>query len=224
MAGESLAKAQIINLDNQGSVDCMFNPEQYSFLKVNRWGQGDSMGRNLPHLEFAAGAPAILQMRLFFDTYTAATDPQSAEDVRTKYTNKLWDLMMVDERLKDAKSGKSRPPKVRFQWGRAWTFDAVITRLAQSFTLFTSTGTPVRAVVDVTFQQIKDEGILPRQNPTSGGTGTQRAWVVREGDTLGWIAYSEYGDATVWRRLADANHLREVRRLMPGMVLEIPNG
>src|SRR5918912_1662731 len=149
---ESLAKAQIISLENQHSIECLFNPEQYSFEKVNRWGGGDSMGRNIPHMEFAAGAPTVLQMRLFFDTYTVAKDPQSAKDVRKQYTDAVWQLMLVDERLKDPKSGKSRPPKVRFQWGKAWSFDAVITRIAQSFTLFTSTGTPVRAILDVKFQ------------------------------------------------------------------------
>jgi nucleoid-associated protein YgaU len=46
---------------------------------------------------------------------------------------------------------------------------------------------------------------------------------VSEGDTLGWIASREFGDSTQWRRIAEANHLQDVRELRPGMVLVIPN-
>jgi nucleoid-associated protein YgaU len=49
-------------------------------------------------------------------------------------------------------------------------------------------------------------------------------WTVAEGDTLGWIAFKSYGDTASWRRIADANRLRDVRRLTPGAVLVIPNG
>jgi nucleoid-associated protein YgaU len=81
----------------------------------------------------------------------------------------------------------------------------------------------VRATLDVAFQQIKDENLFPKQNPTSGGVGGERVWTVKEGDTLAWIAYSEYGDSGQWRLIADANHLLRVRALRPGTVLEIPN-
>ncbi len=171
----------------------------------------------MPQLEFGGGQPATLQMQLFFDTYA------EGKDVRKEYTDSIWQLMMVDQALKDPKNKKGRPPKVRFQWGSAWSFDAVITSVNQKFTLFLSDGTPVRATLDVTFQQIKDEALLPPQNPTSGGVGGERVWVVNEGDTLAWIAYKEYGDANQWRLIADANRLTQVRRLVPGTVLEIPN-
>ena len=219
MDGASLAHAKIINLDGGGSpIECMFNPKEYSFSKRNQWTAGKSKGSNMPQLEFGGGQPATLQMQLFFDTYAAG------EDVRKKYTDAIWQLMMVDPKLKDSKTKKSRPPKVRFQWGSAWTFDAVITSITQKFTLFNSHGTPVRATLDIAFQQIKDESLFPKQNPTSGGVGGERVWIVSEGDTLAWIAYKEFGDSSQWRRIADANRLTQVRRLTPGTVLEIPNG
>lgn len=219
MNSASLAHAVIINRDGGNThIPCMFNPKEYSFSKSNQWAPGRGKGQNMPQLEFGSGQPATLQMQLFFDTYAAG------EDVRKKYTDAIWKLMMVDPKLKDPKTHKSRPPKVCFQWGSAWTFDAVITSISQKFTLFLHDGTPVRATLDVTFQQIQDESLLPKQNPTSGGVGGERVWIVNEGDTLAWIAYKEYGDSTQWRRIADANRLTQVRRLAPGTVLEIPNG
>ena len=73
-------------------------------------------------------------------------------------------------------------------------------------------------------EQVKDDAQLAPQNPTSGGLGGERFWTVVEGDTLQWIAYKEYGDATRWRAIADANNLPAVRHLEPGTTLVIPNG
>jgi hypothetical protein len=218
MSTTSLAKAVIINLDNAiDRIECMFNPAEYTFTKQNTWTQGGNAGRDLPQIEFSTGQPATLQMQLFFDTYT------QRQDVRDKYTDRIWALLLVDEKLRDQKSGKARPPLVRFQWGRSWTFDAVITSIAQRFTLFLDDGTPVRATLDVSFQQIKDTRQLKPQNPTSGGVGGEQAWTVGAGDSLLSIAYQVYGDPNRWRLIADKNRLTNVRELPPGLVLEIPN-
>lgn len=217
MSDTTLAKASIINLDKGGSpLPCMFNPKEYTFAKTNNWKRGQTSGANVPPLEFSGGQPATLAMQLVFDTY------ETGDDVRKKYTDAIWTLMMVDPSLKDKKNKKGRPPRVRFQWGRSWSFDAVIVSITQKFTLFLPQGTPVRATLDVSFQQIKDEGLYPAQNPTSGGDGSERVWTVRDGDTLAWIAHQEYGDSNYWRAIADANGLEQVRTLTPGRVLLIP--
>jgi hypothetical protein len=215
----SLAKAAILNIDAGGPpIRCMFNPKEYAFSKSNSWRQGDTKGSNVPPIEFQSGTPATLTLQLLFDTYATGAD------VRTEYTDALWKLMQVDQKLKDKKNNKGRPPFIRFQWGKTWSFEGVIERPGQKFTLFLPDGTPVRAVVDMTIKQSRDESLYPRQNPTSGGVDTVRLWTVQEGDTLAWIAFKEYGDPTRWRPIADANQLSRVRRLRPGTVLEIPGG
>lgn len=218
MTATSLAKALIINLDGGGTrIPCLFNPTEYTFSKQNSWVQGQTSGKDMPTLEFSSGMPAVLQMQLFFDTYAEKTD------VRADYTDAIWSLMAIDPSLKDSKTQRSRPPMVRFQWGKSWSFDAVITSITQRFTLFLDDGTPVRATLDVTFQQVKDSRQLRPQNPTSGGDGGERVWTVSAGDTLAWVAFKMYGDSTRWRPIAEANRLPSIRRLTPGTVLVIPN-
>src|SRR6266498_2257597 len=169
MSDTGMAKAVIINLDTDKAgeqpIRCMFNPKEYSFTKQNKWAEGKNAPKNMPAMEFGGGQPATLQMQLFFDTYAAR------EDVRGKYTDAIWELMLLDK----------------------------------------------------TFQQIEDTKQLRPQNPTSGGVGGERVWRVNAGDTLAWIAYQEYGDSTLWRPIADANRLTNVRRLTPGTMLVIPN-
>jgi predicted secreted protein len=222
MSGSGFAKAQIVKLDKQGKacdhIDVKFNPKELTFSKQNNWKQANNPKTNIPDCEFSGGGAATLKVQLFFDTYA------EREDVRKKYTDKIYQLTQVDPTLTDKKNKKGRPPTVRFQWGSTIGFDGVITTVGQRFTLFLpDDGTPVRAVMDITFSQVKDELFYPPQNPTSGGVGGERVWTVKAGDTLAWIAFSEYNNPTEWRRIADANRLYHVRRLTPGMMLLIPN-
>ena len=216
-------KAVIMNLDTGQRFECYFNPKEYTVDKQNHWSSEQVATTNMPQVVFGGGHAATMQMQLVFDTYAQADGGETARDVRRVYTEAIWQMMVVDESLRDERNERGRPPFVRFMWGTTWSFNAVITNIRQRFTLFASNGTPVRAVLNITFQQIEDEQALPSQNPTSGGIGGQRLWRVQEGDTLAWIAFREYGAATDWRRIADANRLTNVRRLTPGTVLVVPH-
>ncbi len=226
MQNVQLEKALIKSDEANVKLTCHFNPNAYTFDKKNNWPVDEKAGSNLPQHKFGGGSPATLTMELMFDTYSEAKNGK-AEDVRVKYTDHLWKLMLVNPKLKklvDKKTKKGRPPQVKFVWGKTWAFDGVITSLSLKFTLFLPDGTPVRATANVTFQQSRDEVLVPKQNPSSGGLGGDRVWAVIEGDTLGWIAHQEYGDTSMWRLIAEANQLDHVRRLVPGTTLVIPNG
>ncbi len=205
-------------------VECLFNPKEYTFAKTNSWPKNQKGGANQPVVTFGGGNPATLSMDLMFDTYQNARHKGTPKDVRTAYINNLWKMMYVDDKAKDKKKNKQAPPpKVLFTWGKAWSFEAVMTSLSVTFTLFLSDGTPVRATARVAFQQVKDSKDLP-QNPTSGGLGGERVRTVEEGDRLDLIAFEEYGDTSQWRRIASANSISNPRDLRPGSILVIPNG
>lgn len=209
-------KARILPLEGDRTpIPCLFNPKEYTISRSNSWSVPPAKGENLGEYEFGGGNPAQMTLQLLFDTF------EDGVDVRNRYTSKIWKLMRVNPQLKDNKSGKGRPPRVQFQWGDVG-FEAVIVSISQKFILFKDDGVPVRATLDVSFQQIKDENSWEGQNPTSGGLGGGRQVTVMEGDTLTAIAYNEYGDSNKWRAIADANRLTSVRRLRPGTVLELP--
>ena len=219
-----LAKAKITNLVTNEAVTCMFNPQEYTFTKNNTWTRRAVKGANVANVEFGGGEPGTLDLQLLFDTYEAHTAGQlsvaAGDDVR-RYTKGLWDIMKVSDQNRNATTGKGEPPKCRFEWGSLWSFEAVITKISQRFTLFAADGTPLRAILDVSFMQIKDEGQYPRQNPTSGGSPGEHLRTVREGETLAGIAYEEYRDPTVWRHIAATNGIDDPRRLRSGQVLII---
>lgn len=200
-------------------ITCLFNPKEYTLSKQNDWSppQGAST-QDLPKLNFSGGKPASLQIQLFFDTY------ETGKDV-TIYTQKLWQLMMIDPTLEDLGSTKGRPPRVLFQWGPTKFFTAVITSLNQKVTLFLPNGMPVRATLDVTFLQVDPIEPTMSQESTSIAGGGRQVLKTSAGDTLAGIAHRMLGDARRWRDIADANkhRLTNLRHLVPGMDLVIPN-
>lgn len=209
-----MEKAKIVNLDTKEEVECLFNPNEYTFEKNNKWNEKGIKGENVPNLEFGGGSSAKLSMQLFLDSSTTGGDVRDT-------TKKIRKLMDIDESAKDMTTVKGRPPMVEFHWGKIWTFKAVITSLTEKCTLFRDDGVPVRATLDISFLQAKEGGTFPAQNPTTIGTSGYKWWVVKEGDSIDWIAFHEYGDSSLWRYIADTNDLDDPGRLRPGQVLAI---
>lgn len=214
-----LVKATIRNLDTNEELKCMFNPTKYSFAKTVGWGTKDGQsgrGLNIPPLEFTGGEAATVTLNLFFDT-TA-----TGEDVRNVYTNKLWDLALINPDKIDPKKKTGRPPYCMFEWGKSWSFEAVVTSITQTFTMFLEDGTPVRATVDLALKQSRDSGRFPAQNPTSGGIAGHKTHIVEQRETLDLIAAREYGQSRYWRHIAESNAISDPMRVRPGTVLTLP--
>jgi nucleoid-associated protein YgaU len=211
----ALEKATISGESVDITVDCLFNPEEYTLARTNTWEIKMVKGKNIPEVTFGGGQPATLKMKLFFDTFAEGTDVR-------KHTEGLWKLMRIDESSKNPKTKKGEPPRVVFTWGQCWSFEAVIESLSQTFILFLESGVPVRSTVDITFKQVQDEMQFAGTNPTSGGGEPHRVHVVQAGERLDWIAYQEYGDPTLWRHIAEENNLIRPHQLRPGQKLVIP--
>jgi hypothetical protein len=217
----NLVPAQIYEVDENReevlggiSVSCMFNPFEYSVSKSNTYQEKPKNQANIPQGEFFKAGAQTLRLVLVFDTYEAK------EDV-SRTTSQLWDFMATKSQTPAKQNEKVTPPMVAFEWG-VFRFVAYITSMTQKFTLFDSTGTPVRANVDITFTQYTDFKDYSYQNPSSGGGAIETIWRVVAGDRLDTIAAEAYNDATKWRLIAERNHIINPLVLKPGQHLSIP--
>jgi len=213
----SLTKATITNLFNKEKLTCLFNPGEYTIAKQNNWQAKGVVGKNVPKVDFTGGGARSMTVELMFDVFE---DP--AGDVRT-YTDKLWDMTMIDPNQKNTKTNKARPPHVLFQWGENWHFRAAITNLSIRFTLFRSNGVPVRALATVTLMEATDDTQQKGTNPTSRAEPGLKRRLVRPRDTLATISHEEYGSPNYWREIAEANGIDDPQGLQPGQLLGIPN-
>jgi nucleoid-associated protein YgaU len=210
-------------------ITVLFNPTSYSVGKEVEWkppepptdeSESQKAARtqrrvNAPGLEFKGGESRVLTLDLFFDvTETTLVDGKPVVDVR-EITNHVVALTRIEP-----KQGK--PPVCLVQWGSApvgsdFPFKGVVTNLKQDFTLFRSTGEPVRAKLSATFTEF-----LPPQEDllqTDPELTTRR---VARGDSLQALAADIYRDPALWRVIAEANNLDDPRRLAVGQTLTIP--
>lgn len=121
---------------------------------------------------------------------------------------------------------QTNPPTLTFQWGPpmiGFMYDVIINNCSISYTRFTPTGIPIRALVTLSMEQQPSELANLPTNPTSGGQPGRRTHVIKSGDTLQSIATAYYGRPAVWRRVAEVNRMTNPARLRPGRIVYLPN-
>jgi hypothetical protein len=213
-----LEKAKIINTKTMEPFTVLFNPEQYTLDRKNNFAQITVHGLSSPLLQFSHGELKTLQMELFFDsrekhTVGTVTRTQVNSDVRD-VVDKFLALMDINGEL-------HAPPVLLFTWGPSLNFRCVLASASQQYTMFHERGYPLRAKLNVNFQEYTNGEMEARQvnRQTADYTKTHQ---VAEGDTLAGIAQTEYGDPGLWRPIALRNGLDDPRDLSVGSKLVIP--
>lgn len=213
----SLEKAVVFNTVTGDRHEVMFNPEEYSINQDNNYASMGIPGLSGPLLQFVHGNARTLEMELFFDTYeenrrgSAVVNPAES-DVRDQ-VRKFVGLLEIEP-------STHAPPVVEFRWG-SLHFRGVLTRASQKFTMFLPSGVPVRAKVQVSFQEyinseLEDTGI---RRETVDYTKRHQLLV---NETLSSIAAREYDDPELWRPIAAYNGIDNPAKLIPGTWLAIP--
>lgn len=190
-----------------------FNPKELTMTKSASWGHdkhSNNKSSGTPH--FTGPEPGKLTLEMFFD---ASEKPDNSVKKRVDA------LMECCVPTKDSLSQqKGSPPWVVFRWGELSSFTGYVKSVSAKFTLFTSAGMPIRAVCTVNLEEIS--GQPGKTNPTSGGLLPRRVHAVQDGDTLAMLAYREYGDAALWRPLAEVNGIDDPTRLVLGAPVFLP--
>ncbi|WP_067463753.1 CIS tube protein [Actinomadura macra] len=192
-----------------------FNPAQLELSKSANWRYSPAVAtRAGAQVEFLGSEQQGLNLEIFLD----ASDRPGHIRVRDEVEALFSCLRPAPSSLPD----RGSPPWVIFEWGEFTTvrFVAYVRQVSASYTLFSSTGAPVRAVCQVSLEEIPQD--TPGQNPTSGALTARSVHRLVAGDTLQSLAWLEYGDATEWRVIAEANGIDDPMRLAPGRELLLP--
>jgi hypothetical protein len=212
-------------------VNCMFNPEEYTIKKKNKFEVGgtDAAHRNAKNykLEFKSDKiePRTLTLSaLWFDTSEELRSNGAQADVRI-YTDPLFEyveLQSIRGTVFATYPGHLNPPPLAaFEWG-TFRFLGAVTSVKVDYTLFATDGTPIQAKATVSFKEFRHRTAYPNQNPSSGQAKAERHWYVTYGDRLDTIAAETYGDASLWRLLARHNGICDPLDLVPGQKVSLP--
>lgn len=225
--GQSLTKAQLsiyepplglfmILGDKIDDLQLEFNPEQIQVTASADWStQGSSKFSIFRLPQFQGSQPKSLQFTIFLDTslFPSQTTVMEQADLLISCTQ-VTTLSLLDLR--------PSTPWVTFEWGEFSTvkFIGYVQSVSCTFVPINGSGVPTRAKCDVTINELPIP--ILGQNPTSGALEVNRTHRVASGDTLQSLAWREYGDATKWRPIAEANGIDDPMRLTIGQDLLIP--
>ena len=223
----TLLKAQVQRLKPDGTMDggpfpVQFNPSEYTLNKAAQIAEIAVPGLDQPILQFVRGQTETMSLDLFFDTTEDGMGP-GATAVTAK-TDKFYELIKIDR-------DTHAPPILRFMWGQDgfpganfdgnWSsqartngFQCVVESVKQRFTLFSSEGIPVRAVLSVSLREYYSlEDQIERINFNS--PDHTRAHVVQHGDTLAKIAGKGVNRLDTAIKVDGHDRGQEIRRLAP---------
>lgn len=194
-------------------IEFQFNPKELTLTKTAKWKREAAKGAKKSGVpEFLGAEPAKMSVEMFLDA------TRNMDDSVVKAVEKLFSCCVPAAGTTEKQ--KASPPWVRFHWGAVTGFPAHIKTITAKYTLFTPSGTPVRALCTVQLEEMGGE--TSGQNPTSGALAARSIHTIVEGDSLASVAYREYGDPTRWRVLAEANDIDDPMRLTVGAALLVP--
>ena len=213
-----LEKATITNTATGDRIPVLFNPEEYSLKRDVNFAQAAVFGLSAPIIQFVNGNLQTLDMDLLLDTVEAHREgdrvvAQAGSDVREQ-TRKVTDLMNIDP-------ATHAPPVLLFTWA-SLTFTCVLARANQQLLMFLPDGTPVRARLQVTFNEFRNADLEAKEVKRETADYS-KLHVVRVGETLSSIAAQVYGDPLQWRPIAIRNSIDAPAAIGAGRQLVVPS-
>jgi hypothetical protein len=123
-------------------------------------------------------------------------------------------------KLLDIDGDLHAPPVVKVSWA-SLQFRGVLARASQKFIMFLPDGRPVRAKLNVTFNEFIDADREAKEvnRQTADFTKTH---TVAQGETVSGIAARHYENPRLWRPIAIASGIDDPRALAVGQRLQLP--
>src|SRR3954452_19246482 len=208
----ALERATLTNTASGDRVSVLFNPEEYTMSREINYAQAAIPGLSAPLLQFVNGAMQTLEMELLVDSREDHRRVAAGSDVREQ-TGKVLDLMNID-------ATTHAPPPVLFAWG-SFTFTCVLARATQRFIMFRQDGVPIRARVQVTFNEFRNVELEAKEIKRETADYSKRH-TVHQGESIAEIAAVAYGAPALWRPIALRNAIDDPRELALGPRLAIP--
>jgi hypothetical protein len=188
----------------------MFNPntytQKYEVEYQPRQGHGDTGSPQV----FGKIKPQEYTFEFMFDGTGTATDKVAVVDAVEAF------LRVTGKHVGDI----HRPMYLKLSWGSLLS-KCVLKSAEMTYTLFDSTGQPLRAKVKATFAENVEDALRVAEERKNSPDLTH-LHVVAEGEHLSFLAYRYYGDASRYLQVAEFNALKNYRRLSVGQRLAFP--
>jgi hypothetical protein len=194
-----------------GDFVVMFNPNKYALHYEIEYGQRQPSGTSANAPSFSNIKSQELSLEFFIDG-TGVTTGQ-AEDVQQKVDNFLDKAYTYDGKI-------HRNRYLRIIWGTL-VFDCVLKSADITYTLFNSSGKPLRATINGKFLGFVNDELRERTMDKTSPDLTHVRTVPGR-DRLDHMTYQIYKTPDYYIDVAQANNLTTFRKLKTGAQLVFP--
>lgn len=207
------------------------NPSSYTLDRVLNYSYHRGQGFSKSEAVYRDSPPVNLQFEFLFDGTGVVPKPSQLGDIplvgaiaSTLSADKpfvvMEEIKKFDRLVYDYSGKVHRPRQLLMVWGTL-VFSCVLTSVNYRFTLFKPDGTPLRAVAACAFREsVPHAERVRRENASSPDLTHLR--IVKEGDTLPFLAHEIYGNPQLYLEVARANRLVNFRRMRPTTRLSFP--
>lgn len=173
-----LEKAELMPLPGEPGekIEFMYNPTLLTFTRTVDWQseQGNRGISALPKVNFSGVKPYKLTInQVVFDTY------EIRKSVMDEYIKK------IKQGVESPNAQDQRPPVYWLIWGQRKSFPCVMTSLTYKLDMFLSDGTPVRALVDISLQEVEKENLPGNRQPAEADRAGNQSRAAKEQKSRG---------------------------------------
>lgn len=115
-----------------------------------------------------------------------------------------------------------QPNLLRIIWGAGLFFECTLQSATVNYNLFDRTGRALRATISATFLEAPSATALAKIKNFLSSPDVTKTYTVKAGDNIYNLAQSEYGEESFYLQIAQANDLKNYRKLVPGQTLIFP--
>ena len=211
-------------------IDVQFNPAEYQITRTATLSKKHPVGRDpdINKMQVATGNFATLAVSLYFDSITELENggllsrlPKMgdffarAKKPAPEVCKEMATMLKYNEHA-------HAPLKVRFVWGKL-DFIGYVASSAIRYTMFSSSGTPVRAKLDLRICGEETDILQKKMQRTFSSPNRTKERLLPETDQLWMLANQEYDDPSMWKVIAEANGILNPRKMGRATILKVPS-
>lgn len=193
-----------------GEYQVQINPETYAHDFSTQYARDRGINAAAALAQFKTHDPQNIRFDIIIDATGVVPGVTSVDDELAKLRKTAY-----------AFNGRVHSPNyLKLLWGKL-SFDCMLTSMAVSYQLFSPTGVPLRAKLDLAFRQHQTPADLARRSGKQSADLTH-VQVASDDLNLPLMCYRIYDDPALYPRVARANDLNDLMHLTPGAELLFP--
>jgi hypothetical protein len=189
----------------------MFNPNKYSLKYEIEQNEKQGAGTSPAAPTFAKMKSQEIDLEFLLDGTGVSGEVINVQQKADEFLKAAYEF----------KGDKHKPRYLRIWWGKAFVFDCVLKSADINYTLFKSSGEPIRARINAKFTGFVNDTLREKKEDKQSPDITHVVEVPPK-ERLDYLTFQQLDEAKFYIQVARFNNLNSFRKLRMGSTLIFP--